>query len=196
MGHALANPRMTAQEFLAWDETQTIKHEFLRGEVLAMTGVQDRHASMVGNLYMVLRPHLKGTPCRTYLNEVKLQVDAANSFFYPDVMVTCSAADMASPLIKSQPVLVVEVLSPSTAAYDRGEKFAAYRQLPSLAEYLLVDLDSRRCDVYRKRADGLWVLHPFEGGQTVQLASVGLNISAEDFWADIEPPESERGASA
>ncbi len=196
MGQALAKPRMTAQEFLAWDETQTIKHEFLRGEVFAMTGVLDRHASMVLNLGMTLRPHLKGTPCRTYLNDVKLQVDAANSFFYPDVMVTCSAADLASPLIKSQPVLVVEVLSPSTAAYDRGEKFAAYRQLPSLAEYVLVDLDSHRCDVYRKSADGLWVLHPFEGGQTVQLASVGLNINAEDLWADIEPPERERNAAA
>lgn len=196
MGQALANLRLTAEEFLAWDEMQTIKHEFLRGEVFAMTGVQDRHASVVLSLGVRLRTHLKGTPCRTYLNEVKLRVEAADGFFYPDVMVTCSAADLASPLVKSQPVLVVEVLSPSTAADDRGEKFAAYRQLPSLSEYVLVDLDSRRCDVYRKGADGLWVLHPFDGGQAVQLASVGLSLSAEDLWADVEPPASERSAAA
>lgn len=192
MGHALANPLFTAEEFLVWDATQTIKHEFYRGEVFAMAGVEDRHASVVGNLYVALRAHLHGTPCRIYVNEVKLRVEAANCYFYPDVMVTCSAQDAAQPRIKSQAQLVVEVLSPSTAAYDRGEKFSAYRQLPSLQEYLMVDLDSRRCDLYRKGGDGLWVLHPYEAGADVHLASVNGQVSGEALWADVEPPEAER----
>jgi Uma2 family endonuclease len=102
-------------------------------------------------------------------------------------MVTCSAADAADRLIKREPVLVVEVLSPSTSAFDRGEKFAAYRQLPSLAEFLLVDIDARRCELYRKGTDGLWVLHPTQGEEPLQLASLGLTIDAQDLWADLEP---------
>ena len=189
VGYALKQQRMTAAEFLAWDAGQTIKHEFVGGDVFAMAGGEDRNATAAGNLYIALRQHLRGSPCRVYGSDVKLRVDTADSFFYPDLMVTCSAADAADRLIKREPVLVVEVLSPSTAAYDRGDKFASYRQLPSLAEYLLVDVDSRRCDLFRKRSDdGLWVLHPSAPGEGVQLASVDLAISAEALWADLETP--------
>ena len=112
----------------------------------------------------------------------------ANSYFYPDVLVTCDAADHASRLIKSNPKLVVEVLSPSTAAYDRGDKFAHYRLIDALQEYVVVDIDSRRTDIHRKGADGLWVLHPFEAGQAVHLTSVALDISAEQLFAEVDPP--------
>lgn len=187
MGFALKQRRMTAAEFLAWDATQTVKHEFVGGEVFAMAGGEDRTNTAALNLVVALRQQLRGSLCRVYASDVKLRVDAADSFYYPDLMVTCSAADAADRLIKREPILVVEVLSPSTAAYDRGDKFASYRQLPSLAEYLLVDVDSRRCDLFRKRSDdGLWVLHPSAPGQGVQLASVGLAISAEALWADLE----------
>ena len=187
MGRALARHVMTAAEFLAWDEHEPVKHEFVGGEVFAMAGVEDRHATVALNVAMALRNHLRGGPCRTYLAEVKLHVEAADCYFYPDVMVTCSAADAAQPLVKREAVLVAEVLSPSTAAYDRGAKFAAYRRLPSLAEYLLVDLDTRRCDLYRKGSDGLWVLHPSEAEQAVVLASVDLSLSADALWAEVEP---------
>lgn len=188
VGYALQQQRMTAAEFLAWDQTQTLKHEFVRGEVFAMAGGEDRNFTVAGNLYIALRQHLRGSPCRVYGSDVKLRVEAADCYFYPDLMVTCSALDAADRLIKREPVLVVEVLSPSTAAYDRGAKFASYRQLPSLAEYLLVDVESRRCDLFRKRAeDGLWVLHPSAPGEGVQLASVDLAISADALWADLEP---------
>ena len=118
---------------------------------------------------------------------MKLRVEAANCYSYPDVIVTRSSVDAADPLIKHEPVLVVEVLLPSTAAYDRGDRFAAYRLLPSLREMLLVDPDSRRCDIYRQVADGLWVLHPFEPRQAVRLQSVGLDLGAEALWDEVEP---------
>ena len=187
MGYALETRPMTAQEFLAWDETQTIKHEFIRGEVFAMTGGVDRNYTVALNLAIALRQHLRGTPCRVYGSDVKLRVEAADCFFYPDLMVTCSAADLASRLIKREPVLVVEVLSPSTAAFDRGEKFADYRQLPSLSEYLMVDVERRHCDLHRKGADGLWVLHPSGPGDAVRLASLDLVVEAAEPWADLEP---------
>jgi Uma2 family endonuclease len=116
---------------------------------------------------------------------VKLRVAAADAYFYPDVFVTCSAADATSPKIKSEPLLVVEVRS----ACDRDDRFAAYRALPSLQEYLRVDPDRRRCDLFRKGADGLWVLHPFERGTPVQLDSVQFTLSAERLWEDLDPPQ-------
>jgi Uma2 family endonuclease len=178
---------MSAADFLAWDAHETTRHEFVAGEVFAMAGADERHVTVAGNLYVALRSHLRGTPCRTFISDMKVQVDAADAYFYPDVVVTCSATD-ANPLIKTEPVLVVEVLSPGTAAYDRGDKFAAYRTLESLREYLLVDIGSRRSDLYRKGADGLWVLHPFSGSQAVHLSSVDLTISAESLWDEVDPP--------
>jgi len=187
MGLPLPHTAMTAAEFLAWDEQQTLRREFVRGEVFAMAGGDDRNNTLAINLAVALRQHLSGSPCRVYMADVKLRVEAADCYFYPDLMVTCSAADAASRLVKNDAVLVVEVLSPSTGAYDRGDKFADYRALPSLAEYLLVDVDKRRCDLYRKGTDGLWVLHPTEGEQTLVLASVGLTLAAGGLWADLEP---------
>jgi Uma2 family endonuclease len=105
-------------------------------------------------------------------------------------------------LIKRDPCLVVEVLSPSTAACDRGDKFADYRELPSLREYLLVDAQRRGCDLYRLGEQGLWVLHPVRGDADLHLASVGLTVAAADLWADLEPdagseePEAAPGAPA
>jgi len=189
VGYALQQQPMTAAEFLAWDAGQTTRHEFVRGEVFAMAGGEDRNDTVAGNLYMSLRQHLRGTPCRVYGSDVKLRVEAADCFFYPDLMVTCSAADMADRLVKREPVLVVEVLSPSTAAFDRGDKFAAYRQLPSLREVLLVDVQGQRCDLFRKGdTDGLWVLHPSAADDPLHLASVELQIPAAVLWADLEPP--------
>ena len=188
MGAAAEKLGMSAQDFLAWDATQTVRHEFVGGEVFAMAGAGESHVTVAGNLYVALRQHLACRPCRTFITNINLQVVAAAAFFYPAVMVSCSAADAADLLVKRDPMLLVEVLSPATAAYDRGDKFAAYRKLPSLREYLLVDTDSRRCDLYRKGGDGLWVLHPFEPGQAVTLASVELELSAAALWDEVPDP--------
>lgn len=187
MGHAAGHRILGAADFLAWEAEQRERHEYVDGEVFAMAGAEDRHATAAGNLYIALRRHLRGSSCRVYVSDVKLQVAAANCVFYPDVMLTCSAADAARRLVKQDARFVCEVLSPGTAAYDRGAKFAAYRALPSLEEYLLVDLDARACDLYRKGADGLWVLYPSAAGEPVVLASVGLELTAEELFADVEP---------
>ena len=176
---------MTAADYLAWEAEQTERHEFVGGETFAMTGAEDRHVTVVGNVYMALRQHLSGTPCRTFVTDMRLHVAALGNYFYPDIMVTCSPVDLASPMAKSEPKLIVEVLSPSTAAYDRGLKFSHYRNLPSLQEYVLVDLDTRAVDGYTLGAEGLWVLHPFAANETVTLASVALQLSAAQLFAEI-----------
>lgn len=190
MAHPARRQTMSAQDFLAWEASQAQRHEFIGGEVFAMAGAEDRHVTVALNLAMALRQHLAGTPCRTYMSDMKLHAAAAQSYFHPDVLVTCSPADHASPLVKAEPSLLIEVLSPTTAAYDRGEKFARYRGIASLREYVLVDIDTRSTDVYRKGGDGFWVLHPFEAGQAVTLDSVGLEIAADRLFAEVdtEPP--------
>ena len=110
------------------------------------------------------------------------------------MFVTCAEADRASRLVMREPVLVIEVLSPGTAAFDRGDKFAHYRQIASLQEIALVDIGSRRCDVYRRHGEGegLWLLHPFEAGEGVTFASVDLRLSAADLFADVDPEPAPR----
>lgn len=180
----MRQPRMSAEEFLAWDAHQSVKHEFVRGELLLKESADQRHNLTAGNVLMALRAHLRGTPCRTLAFDMKLRVEAADCFYYPDVLVTCSETDR-DPLVKREAVLVVEVLSPSTAAFDRGDKFADYRLLPSLREYLLLDPGKRRGDLYRKGSDGLWVLHPFSTEEVVRLESVGLTLEPPVLWEDV-----------
>ncbi|TDM09570.1 MAG: hypothetical protein C4K60_10045 [Ideonella sp. MAG2] len=194
MANALKRSSMTPQEYLAWEAQQPVRHDFVGGEVYAMAGAEDRHVTVTLNLAMALRQHLAGSPCKTYVTDMKLQSQDASAYFYPDVMVTCSAADRQQPLIKAEPSLVVEVLSASTAAYDRGEKFAHYRAIPSLQEVAFVDIDARRTDVYRKGVDGLWVLHPFGPAETVLFKSVDLSLSAEKLFEDVEERATESPA--
>lgn len=182
----MAQLLMTAADYLAWEQAQTERHEYIDGQLSARMPVEDRHVTVAGNLAIALRQHLRGTPCRVYMSAMHLHVPVFNAYFFPDVMVTCDAGDHASPLSKSAPVLLAEVLSSSTAHYDAGAKFAHYRQIASLREYVLIDIDRRSADVYRKGADGLWVLHPFIGGQDVELASVGLTLPAAELFADLE----------
>lgn len=179
----------TSADYLAWEEAQHERHDFVDGEAYAMAGGEDRNATVAGNVYMALREHLRKSKCSVYLTDVRLHVRARDNYFYPDVMVTCSEADRASRLSKSDPVLIVEVLSKSTEAYDRGEKFANYRAIDALREYVMIDINARRVDLYRKGTDGLWVLHPTEMkevGACVSLASVDLNIDAATLFADLE----------
>jgi Uma2 family endonuclease len=152
---------------------------------VVLAPLEDAHAIIALNIATAARLHLRGTSCRTLMAEVKLRVEAADCYFYPDVMVTCTAADAADRLVKRDAILVVEVLSPSTSAYDRGDKFTAYRMLPTLQEYLMVDPRRRRSDLYRKGNDGFWVLHPVETDQVLQLASIDLCVSAETLWEDV-----------
>ena len=178
MGEAAQKTIFSAAGYLAWESAQLDRHEFLDGEVFAMAGAEDRHVTVAGTLYIALRQHLSASPCRTFMSDMRLHVAAANSYFYPDVLVTCTALDLASSMVKSEPKLIAEVLSPGTAAYDRGLKFSQNRRLASLEEYLLIDLDTRSTDCYRKGADGLWVLHPDKWKIEYAASAREVNISS------------------
>ncbi|MFN4149213.1 MAG: Uma2 family endonuclease [Rhodocyclaceae bacterium] len=182
---AVKKPVFSAEDFLAWEATQTEKHEYIAGEVFSMAGASDAHVTISGNVFAALRSHLRGKPCRTYIADMKLRIDTADAFFYPDVFVTCSAADAALPLFKREPLLIIEVLSKATAAFDRGGKFAHYRRLPSLQEYALVDGEQIAVDVFRRDAGGHWVLYPYGPGEVVEFSSVGLTLPIDAIYEDV-----------
>ena len=179
-------PVFDAQAYLAWEAEQSTKHEYHDGEVFAMAGASDAHVTVAGNVYMALRNHLRGSPCSVFISDMKLRVEEDNAFFYPDVFVTCAESDRGQSHSKSAPVLVVEVLSPATSAYDRGAKFAAYRKLPTLREYALIDPERLSLDLFRREGDSKrWVLHPIEAGGHVEWASVGLQVPLEALYEDV-----------
>ena len=179
-------PVISSEEYLLWESSQMEKHEYVAGEVFAMGGASRRHVTISGNLFAALDEALTGTPCRAYMADMKIEIAAKRSYFYPDVFVTCNQDDHRAEQTMSNPVLVAEVLSPSTAAYDRGDKFIAYRSLPTLKEYLLIDPDHQQLELFRKGADGLWVLHDFASGQTLRFASVEVAITWERLFRNVD----------
>jgi Uma2 family endonuclease len=188
MGNAL--PKMSLEDFLAWENEQPERHEFVRGEVYAMVGARRVHAEVCGNVFASLKEQLRGSRCRPYIDGAKL-VTAAGDLLYPDVFATCSQDDLRTDQVFTSPTLVVEVLSPSTQAYDRALKFTLYRQIESLREYVLVDPDTREVQCFRRNPEGLFVLHDLTGAAVVEFPAIGCRITAEDLFYGVDPPAQE-----
>ena len=182
---ALPAAKFTLTEFLAWENAQDARHEFYGSEVFAMVGARRVHGLIGGNLFAALKSHLKGSPCRAFIESMKLQV-ADDAMFYPDVFVTCDAQDLKTDMVFRQPRLIIEVLSDSTAAYDRGLKFSAYRRIATLQEYVLVDPDTRRVEVFRRNERDLFELHDQSGAAELHLASVGLQLPMAEVFDGVE----------
>lgn len=181
--------RLSLAAFLDWEATQPERHEYVRGEVFAMTGASLNHNRVALNLHGLLRAHLRGSPCEVFASDVQVRVDAADAVFYPDLVITCSADDRQQQRTLREPVLIVEVLSPSTAGYDLGAKFAHYRRLASLQEYVTIDPDAPLVQVFLRSPDG-WTLHAAEAGDTVGFASIDLCVPIAAVYEDVrfEPP--------
>jgi Uma2 family endonuclease len=152
------HPLMTPAEYLAWETEQPLKHEYINGEVYAMAGGTLPHNDIALNLYSQLRPHLRERGCRVNVADVKVRVSAAGPYFYPDLVVSCDDRDRRATDAISYLKLIVEVLSPSTAGFDRGDKFKFYRRMPTLQEYVLIDAEKVGVDCYRKTSAGKWEL--------------------------------------
>ena len=172
-------------EYLAWESDQAGRNEFWRGEVFAMVGSKRGHGRVIANLMRHLGNHLDDTPCQAFSENMKVQV-GQEAVLYPDVFVTCDREFTASQAVFTAPVLVIEVLSPSTQAYDRSKKFAIYRQLTSLREYALIDPDSRRVEVFRPAEDGHWKLFDMSDDDALILESVGCRLALLDVFKGMD----------
>ena len=183
-------PAFDPHAYLAWEDQQAEKHEYVAGEVFAMVGARREHVVVAGNIYAALKHRLRGGPCQAYVADLKLRIAAADAFFYPDVMVSCDARDHAADQYLEHPVLVVEVLSDSTAAFDRGNKFAAYRLLPALREYVLIDIDARRVETFRRTPESDWLLHEYlPEHRECTFPSVGATLSFDEIFENVDPPQ-------
>ena len=185
---AVLKPRLTLQEYLAWENAQTEKHEFHRGDIFAMTGGRRTHGRVMLNLVRHIDVHLDGSGCQVFADSMKVQV-ADDTVLYPDLFVTCDRADLSTDQIFRAPKLVIEVLSPSTQAYDRSKKFALYRQLTSLQEYILVDPETRRIESFIRSTQGEWVLHDMSDDMDMVASSIGCTVAMSDVFAGVEATE-------
>jgi Uma2 family endonuclease len=185
----VANPQfqyMSPQEYLEWEKTQELRHEYIDGEVFAMTGGTKPHNRIAGNLFTKLDDFLAEKDCEVYISDVKVQISSSGPYHYPDVVVTCDQRDQESIDLVQYPCLIVEVLSPSTAAFDRGKKFTRYRQSSTLKEYVLIESDEISVECFRRNDQGLWVLHTYGEGDTLNLESVGISIPVEKLYRQVK----------
>ena len=171
--------RLSAEDYLEMELTSPIKHEYVAGEIFAMTGTSDSHNIISLNLAFILREHLRGTPCRVFMSDLKLKVDTADAYFYPDLMVTCETAPDSH--FREQPKLIVEVLSDSTAKYDQDGKRRMYQSIESLQEYVLVAQSFMDVRVFRRSANG-WEMAIYTDGVTIPFRSLELEIAIERIY--------------
>jgi Uma2 family endonuclease len=178
-------PQLTPAEYLAWEEQQEFRHEYVDGAVYAMTGGTINHGEIAANFINILKNHLRGSGCRVLTSDVKVQTLASNSYLYPDVSVTCDDRDPSATKFISHPCLIVEVLSPTTEAYDRGDKFALYRRSTSLQDYVLVSTNAMRVDLYQRNERGRWEILSYDAGDSIDLPSVNLIVPVAQVHEDI-----------
>ena len=187
-------PRFDRQDFFAWEPEQPVKHEYVAGEVFAQAGARQNHVVVAGNCFAALRQRLRGTPCRAYISDMQLEVAQADAVFYPDVMVSCHPEDLAAERVLHHPRVIVEVLSDSTAAYDRGGKFAAYRMLESLQEYVLIDPERRSLEIFRRLPSNDWLLATGDSARALVLAALDMEIGFDEVFEDVAVQGTQAGA--
>ncbi|MCP6762517.1 MAG: Uma2 family endonuclease [Fischerella sp. CENA71] len=176
---------MSAEEYLIWESTQEQRYEYWDGEVIAMSGGTRNHNRVSGNFFKLLDDALADHFCEVCIVDVKVQVEPGLKYFYPDVVVTCDDRDRDPQLIQF-PCLIIEVLSPSTEAADRGKKFAAYRQSPTLQENVLVQIAQPSVEVSRRNQQGQWVLWEYNLGDKLRLESVNVEIAIADLYRQVQ----------
>ncbi len=177
---------MTPQEYLEWEANQDMKYAYVDGEVYAMTGGTIPHNQIALNLASALKAHLRSKGCLVVMADVKVQVSESGPYHYPDVMVSCDPRDQTAIKLIRYPCLIVEVLSPSTEAFDRGDKFTHYRQIPTLQEYVLIDAEKISVDRYRRMGDRHWDLQTYIPGEALDLASVNWQDSLDLLYEDVQ----------
>ena len=189
---------LTPEEYLAFERQADFKSEYFQGETFAMAGTSRRHNRLVVNLTISLGGKLLPKGCEVFANDMRVKVEANGLYTYPDLAVVCSEPRFEDTELDTllNPELLIEVLSPSTEAYDRGRKFDLYRQLDSLTDYLLVAQEQAQVLHYRKPASGDWLLHESTAlTDSLRLEEWGLELPLSELYAGIEWEVSAESAS-
>ena len=181
--HAHFNP----DEYLELEQLSPIKHEYLQGQVIAMAGASKAHVIITGNLSAVLINHLRGSGCLAYAADMKVRVRDRNAFYYPDLVVTCDDRDKsATDDFVLYPKLIIEILSGTTAAFDRGDKFADYQTLDSLQDYVLIHQDQILVERFSRDEDNLWSPTIYRQGDLLKFPSITFTGAVDDLYENLD----------
>jgi len=186
---ALEQPFYTPEQYLELERKAETKSEYYGGQIFAMSGGSDAHSLIGGNIHGLFWSHLRGKPCRAFNSDMQIKVSPTGLYTYPDVSVVCGEVQFADGRrdILGNPAVIVEVLSPSTESYDRGEKFVHYQRLSSLTDYLLVSQKTMRVEQYVRQANNQWLLTVHSGPEaTAYVASVDCDLRLAEVYEKVE----------
>ncbi len=178
-------PKMTAAQYLVWESQQELRYEYINGEIVAMTGGTIAHNDIAINLLTILLPKVRASGCRINMADVKLCVNEAGLYYYPDLMVSCHPQDSNARKFIQFPKLIVEVLSPGTADKDRTDKFTDYQSISTLQEYLLISSEKISVECYRRGEGRMWLYYPYTSGDSIDLESLGIRVAIEQLYTGI-----------
>lgn len=178
---------MSPEEYLSFERASEVRHEYVNGEVFAMAGGTREHSLIAGNCIRELGNALRDKPCEVHGSDLRIKIEATNRYVYPDASVVCGDTrfeDLARDTVLN-PVVVVEVLSDSTEAYDRGEKFEQYRTIGSLEDYVIVSQKKVRVEHFVRRDDGRWMLAVLGSGDRLELGSIDCEVAVDELYSKV-----------
>ncbi len=179
------HPYMTVEEYLRLDnESPDARYDYIDGQVIRCAGGSPQHAEIATNITSIIKPFLRGSSCHVFSSDVRIRLSASR-YVHPDIAVSCDERDWADPEAIRYPGLIIEVLSPSTEARDRGQKFADYRALTSLQEYVLINFAYQGIELFRREKGHLWSFQTFLPDADVELVSLGIRFPVADVYEGI-----------
>ena len=181
--------KLTPEEYLAFERRSEVRHEYMDGELFAMSGASEPHNQIVVNLSGEIRAQFKGRSCKVYTNDMRVRIAGTGRYVYPDVTAVCGAARFDDQELDTliNPSLIIEVLSTATEAYDRGEKFGYYRRIETFAEYVLVAQDKPHIEQFSSQPNGQWLFTATSGLESsVELPSVGCRLLLAEIYDKVE----------
>ncbi|MEJ7848147.1 MAG: Uma2 family endonuclease [Pyrinomonadaceae bacterium] len=185
MGLPKLKTKTSVEDYLEREKISPDKHEYVEGEIYSMAGTSDNHNRIVTEFLTQLSLHLRDSKCEPFAADIKVQV-TKNVYYYPDILVSCEETP-ENPYFRNQPVLIIEVISPSTEHIDRREKLLFYQQMPSVQEYVVVDQHTMNVEVHRRQPNGGWITYYFnEASDLVELTSVELSIPLPDLYRRVQ----------
>jgi len=179
---------LTEREYLEVERKSGIRSEYIAGRIYVMSGASERHNVIAGNLYALIWLQLRGQPCRAYMNDMRVRVAPARMYTYSDIVAVCGEPQLEDARLDTllNPAIIVEVLSESTEAYDRGEKFAYYRRLETLREYVLVSQDKVRVEHYRREGEQ-WILSEISDPDgTLHLPTIDCHVDVKAIYERVD----------
>lgn len=186
MGLAKLKTKISVKDYLDGEEISQFRHEYVDGEVYQMAGASSNHNIITGNLFGNLWNHLRDAECQPFTENMKFKIDES-TFYYPDVFVDCDE-NPESAFYRERPILIIEVLSPSTRQTDKREKLRVYQQIPTVQEYIIVEQDEVKLEIHRRQNDGRWITYYYDQSdrdETIEFQSVGLQLNLDEIYRRV-----------